>query len=87
VGTNTPFVWMTEQEEARVDVTLERTADEREIAELLPVGAARRSRRTPRLRHGRGIRRRHARCGARVGARELPAEAPANVREALFADA
>jgi predicted DNA-binding protein (MmcQ/YjbR family) len=36
VGTNTPFVWMTEEDEARVDVTLKLTAEEREIAELLP---------------------------------------------------
>ena len=35
VGANTLFVWMTENDE-RVDVTLKLTAEEREIAELLP---------------------------------------------------
>jgi predicted DNA-binding protein (MmcQ/YjbR family) len=35
VGTNTLFAWMT-QEEDRVDVTVKLTAEEREIAELLP---------------------------------------------------
>src|SRR5262245_22517754 len=35
VGANTLFAWMTE-EEGRVDVTVKLTAEEREIAELLP---------------------------------------------------
>src|SRR3954454_23020920 len=35
VGTNTLFAWMT-QEQGRVDVTVKLTAEEREIAELLP---------------------------------------------------
>jgi predicted DNA-binding protein (MmcQ/YjbR family) len=35
VGTNTLFAWMT-QEAGRVDVTVKLTAEEREIAELLP---------------------------------------------------
>jgi len=35
VGENTLFAWMTE-DDARVDVTLKLTSEEREIAELLP---------------------------------------------------
>src|SRR5262245_57622322 len=36
VGLNTLFAWMNESDEGRIDVTVKLTAEEREIAELLP---------------------------------------------------
>jgi predicted DNA-binding protein (MmcQ/YjbR family) len=36
VGANTLFAWMTNEDARRVDVTVKLTAEEREIAELLP---------------------------------------------------
>jgi len=87
VGANTLFAWMTEEAEGRVDVTLKLTAEEREIAELLPW-----VRRASHVGRYGWITVEVTDEDTLAAALEWVREsywlkAPANVREAAFADA